>query len=737
MIASKWCRFALVCLLLGAGAVTGSAQDTGWPREIKHPQATVLIYQPQPESLKGDLVAARSAVSVTLKGKPPVFGVAWIEARLAIDKTARTAVATSLKVTRTRFPEAKPEQEQQLVKAIEEGFASWDKSMDYDRLLASLAAAEREQEAASDIGTDPPRILVEKVPAMLVLIDGEPQLAEIPGTGVKRVVNSPLFIAHDEKSRTYYLDGTQVWFKTGDLTGAWVSVAADAVPPPIRDVAEKSRQAAVADGIEAGDGEKAAATAEEKRLPKIVVSLVPAELIAFDGEPNLTPVIGVTDLLYASNTLNRVLMDVGSQKYFVLLSGRWYQAATLEGPWAFVKPAALPASFARIPETSPVGDVLVHVPGTPQAEEAVADAQVPQTAAIRRSEARLEVAYDGTPRFEQVPGTEVAYAQNTSTQVMKIGDHYYAVDNGVWFIAVSPMGPWALSDHNPQQVQSLPPSCPVYNTKYVYVYDTTPEIVYVGYTPGYVGCYPYHGVIVYGTGYYYRPWAGAYYYPRPPTWGMSVAYNPWTGWTVGVGYAYGPVRLGVAWGGGYHGGGYYGGWYHGGHCPPRPPYHGGGYHPVNIGARPGQRPGQGRPGNNVYDRGPTKDRVAPGPDRGRQPAGKPAAADRSVGGRGSGKPNNVYADRDGNVYRQNDKGAWQQNRGKDWAPVQGRQSPARPAPAARPAQPSYRDKQGLDREAYSRRRGDDRARSFQQPSRPSPQRQAPAQRSAPRGGRGR
>jgi hypothetical protein len=51
----------------------------------------------------------------------------------------------------------------------------------------------------------------------------------------------------------------------------------------------------------------------------------------------------------------------------------------------------------------------------------------------------------------------------------------------------------------------------------VKVYDVTPEVVYVGYTPGYYGSYYYHGAVVYGSGWYYTPWYGPYYYPRYPT----------------------------------------------------------------------------------------------------------------------------------------------------------------------------------------------------------------------------
>ncbi len=61
---------------------------------------------------------------------------------------------------------------------------------------------------------------------------------------------------------------------------------------------------------------------------------------------------------------------------------------------------------------------------------------------------------------------------------------------------------------------------------YVYVYDSTPEVVYVGYYPGYTGSYLYNGCVVYGTGWYYRPWHGRYYYPRYRTWGIQRALEP-------------------------------------------------------------------------------------------------------------------------------------------------------------------------------------------------------------------
>ena len=38
----------------------------------------------------------------------------------------------------------------------------------------------------------------------------------------------------------------------------------------------------------------------------------------------------------------------------------------------------------------------------------------------------------------------------------------------------------------------------MYNTTHVHIYEATPEVVYVGYTPGYLWSFPYYGVPVYG-----------------------------------------------------------------------------------------------------------------------------------------------------------------------------------------------------------------------------------------------
>jgi hypothetical protein len=361
-----------------------------------------------------------------------------------------------------------------------------------------------------------------------------------------------------------------------------------------------------------------------------------------------------------------------------------------------VRPDELPPSFAAIPPASDIGGLRTSVAGTPEAEDAVRDAAIPQTAAIKRSEASLTVEYDGKPEFEKISGTEVSYAVNTGGQVLEINGRFYAVDNGVWFTSAAATGPWVVADEVPEdKIAEIPPSAPVYNTTHVHVYESTPDIVYVGYTPGYMWSYPYYGVPVYGTGWYYPPYYGRYYYPRPPTWGFNVGYNPWTGWSFGLSWSNGFFSMGVSWGGGY-GGGYYPGRCCGG-------YYGGGYRgpvvintgDINIGnnINSGNRNEiSNRIGNNTQLANRmenTSQNIYQRPENRVRNADKAAVSrDLKQARPASGRENNLYADRSGQVARQ-DGGQWQTREAGQWKSApEAKPAVPEPRPATKPGSPS-------------------------------------------------
>ena len=172
------------------------------------------------------------------------------------------------------------------------------------------------------------------------------------------------------------------------------------------------------------------------------MATAPTELIVTEGEPMLEP-IGGTTLVTWKNTTSDVLVDIASNQLYVLVAGRWFTAATTAGPWRWVEPDALPAEFRKIPPGSAREAVLSSVPGTSQAREAAIANQVPQTATVKRSEARFTPTYDGEPRLAPVEGTALRYVLNASTPVIEVApDQWYAVQNGVWFTSASAQGPW-------------------------------------------------------------------------------------------------------------------------------------------------------------------------------------------------------------------------------------------------------------------------------------------------------
>jgi hypothetical protein len=651
-------------ILLGTVLLLGSsrarAADPGWPRQIDAPQATIVLYQPQPETFQGNILTARAAVAVTPKGTAnPVYGTVWTSSRVETDRDQRTVTIVDLTVTRATFPNATAQEQQMLSGILQTEVPKWNLTISLDRLEASLLNAQVVQASAEGLRVTPPRVLFADVPSILVSIDGAPQLRPIEHTRLQRVVNTPFPLIYDPAAETYYLNGGKLWYSAPAAEGPWTPID----NPP----------AAVAAVVPADQGTAAASIPASGPPPRIVVATEPTELIVTDGAPQYAPITG-TDLLSMTNTESDVILDVSSQQYYLLLSGRWFRSKSLGGPWSDVPPGELPASFQMIPPKSDRGGVRVDVAGTDEARLAVIDAQIPQTATIPRGKAKLKLTYDGPPRFEPIPGTRIEYAVNTSSSVLKIGRKYYACEQGAWYLSGSPTGPWTVATAVPPEVQSIPPSCPLYDTRYVYVYGYTPSVVYVGYTPAYFGCYPFDGVVIWGTGFYYRPWLGAYFFPRPATWGFHASYHSWSGWTFGLSYNTGPFLLGAAWGE----------WW-----GPDRWWGPGGYRGrtdvivqntrINIDNR---RFSAAERGYNLYER---RESIA----RDLQARRLRSVVAPQVA---PGRANDVFAHRNGDIYRRTDNG-WEARGRNGWAPS-GPEGFGRPSVAGNrglhPLEPDYR-----------------------------------------------
>ena len=754
--------FAIVLLAFCSGGgvlaavppqTEGSTTDQ-WPHEITLDKGTVQIYQPQLEAYRGNKATFRAVVSAQKTDAPaPVFGVVWFACRVDTDRDTRMVQFNDIKVERMAFPNTTKEQEQKYAKFLEDNIATWEQlTMSLDRLLAMAAEVEKQKAGAVDLQNKPPKIIFSPVPTELILINGEPVIRDVENSDLKRVMNTPCLILFSPETKTYYLKGKTTWCSASDVNGPWQQ--------------EQNPPGAVVEAVQKIEGRSTAAEEQKpqsKVVPRIIVATEPTELILSEGAPKYAPITG-TNLTYLSNTDSNVIMDVSTQKYYVLITGRWFCGPSLEkGPWEFVPSNKLPAGFMKIPPGSDMGHVLAFVEGTEDAQEAVEDAQIPQTAAIKRTDT-ITVPYDGEPKFEKIQGTAMDYAVNTSYSVIRCENMYYCCNQAVWYEAKEPRGPWAVSTSVPKEIYTIPPSSPNYNVTNVQIYESTPDQVYTGYTTGYTGSYVQNGTVVYGTGYNYPGYSSpTAYYPAPVTYGYAPSYDPMTGfWSFTTGLFMGAMIGSAAssnwWGPcGYHNHWDDDDWDHWGHW--------GGdididYNKVEIGditrikgpnRRPDYRPGRvnrpgsgigrgpgdkiGRPGarpttlpgrDNIYNRkdnlarkadiGKGRPDAGKGPMQGKRddlqkgskdalrdkkPGVKPAQLDKrdSIGK----QQNNVFADRDGNVYRKSDKG-WEQRDGDKWS---------NPAKNADTRKNFENKKPNLDRDNKARERGAEKTKNFE------------------------
>ncbi len=538
--------------------------DTGWPRILAGSGQTFTVYQPQLDSWDGFTLEAHAAVAVETGGEqPPVFGVVNLSAHTLVDKDERLVTLEDLKVSDARFPSA-PEQAPVYGRALQDALPKDIKSVSLDRLEAQLAIHQARTKAkAQPLKNAAPRIVFMQQPSLLVYIDGQPQYAPVEGTSLTRVVNTRVLLLKGPTGQLYLhvLDG---YMEAASMGGPWSIAKA---PPPDAVKAEAAarelRQIDLLEGQEDTETKKKPALAAGP-APQIIVAITPTELIVTEGKPNYVPISGGTSLLYVKNTTGDVFKLLTDQMTYVLLGGRWFRAKSFDGPWEFVAPQSLPKEFAKIPDSSPKENVKAAVPGTRQAQEALIANQIPTTARVDIKSATFSLQTDGEPKLAPVDGTSLQYVLNASTPVIRVDDKsWYACQEGVWFVAASLNGPWAVATSVPAVIYSIPPASPVYYVTYVRVYRATPTYVYVGYTPGYYGAVVAPGgVVVYGTGYYYSPWVGRYWYGYPVTYGMGVgmAWTPWTGWAFGFGFGrpYGAVwyRPPAPWWGPYYGWGY-------------------------------------------------------------------------------------------------------------------------------------------------------------------------------------
>ena len=707
--------------------------DGGWPRAYLTPAgAQLLLYQPQVSSWTNQSrMTAYLAASYQAKGaKDPALGTLQIEANTSVAVAERLVSFSNYEIKQANFSTVPKDQLRGVIEDIHKAVPGRERIIALDRVLASVDSSQIVPKNVPGVKADPPVIFFNTRASVLINLDGKPVWSPIPSNDLRFAVNTNWDLFEHGPTKTYYVRVDNSWMSATALDGPWT--------PNPKLPGSFSKLPADANWKEVKSAVPGK-TLEPKDVPNVFVSMLPAELILLEGAPEYEPVTG-TRLLWVGNTESDLFRLGPTGTIYYLVSGRWFSAPALAGPWTFAT-LTLPEDFKRIPLEHPRSRVLASVPGTSQAVDAVLLAQVPQTARVSKKTPAPEVAYQGPPQFVRDEGTtKVERAVNTDKDILKVGDMYYMCFQGVWFMGKSPTGPWEVASSVPGEIYEIPISSPAHNVTYVKVEeddDDDDAVVFVA-AAAYMGMMVAWGCTVWGTGWYYPPYIHygyGYpgYYPRYPTYGYGASYNPWTGAYTRGAVAYGP----------------YGGAGMGSRYNPRTgtysrgaaawgPYGASGvaqaYNP-RTGTYAGTRQGSnayGSWGSTTVQRGDqwaqtarvtnnrgTTTRVTQGSGGGTTVSRSGAAGRTTIGQSGSG---DIYAGHDGNVYRKNDGGGWSKYENGGWndvnTPTPQQRDAAREAAQTRDAGAQARDRASssgstvgqLDRDSTARTQGAERTR---------------------------
>src|SRR5438874_6571600 len=259
-----------------AQSATGSDQpnNSSWPREKYSNGTRLIVYQPQVDDWTNfqDL-SWRMAISLTPKTGKTAVGVVEMKGNTNIDNVAKLVTITNPEITGTYFPsldKATAEKMEQLFKT----FVPPTFSISLHNLIASTP--KKEVPAGVQLNNEPPKNFVGFQPSILLSVNGEPVLSEVPNTNLKFVVNTQWPLFFDESNSTYYLAVGQQWLMANSLEGQWS--ATKKLPPDFSKVPQDKQWSALKQFIPPAANPKGA-------TPNVFYSDKSAEVILFDGPP--------------------------------------------------------------------------------------------------------------------------------------------------------------------------------------------------------------------------------------------------------------------------------------------------------------------------------------------------------------------------------------------------------------------------------------------------------------------
>ena len=471
-----------------AGPAMQAASGSAWPQKATVGSTTYVLNAPSYTAISGNTVSMRSAVQVSAGSGNPVDGTLEMTAVISQASDPGFVELGNFQITGCTMSDGSGDAAKSAVAGLLDGMA-------LEAMLTTIVQgiAVDSSRDVSGLANPVPAIRVVDRPAVLVSVNGQPVLGDC-AAGWKRVVNTPSILLKSPDGAWYSRVGGTTWLSAQDVRGPFAKASS---PPPQEVLSAVGSVPPPPPGAQAPS---ATSGGSARALPDVVVATVPTLLVSTNGAPQMGPACDGVER--ATNSSVPLLRSGG--KWWTLGSGRWYSTTDLvNGPWSYVAPSAVPASFANLPAEGQLASARASVPGTLEASSAAVANSIVRAVTVKRAGAKCSVRFRGEPAFVAMDGG-LSYASNSTQPVVRSGDTMYCCDNGAWFSAPTAAGPWQVCDSVPSAIYSITPSSPVYACTFVEVMASSPDAVTFGCTPGYMGTYMQGGTPVYGTGYDYN-----------------------------------------------------------------------------------------------------------------------------------------------------------------------------------------------------------------------------------------
>src|SRR5262245_5907504 len=529
--------FSAAAALAVPAASPGAAADDGkaaapqawvYPRDSKCAGRRLTMQEPQVTAFDASIsrVTLRYPATLTDPLGRATWGTVEVAGTLRTDLASRLVRVDTLQPGNALFPGVA----QGDLEAVQAGLGdALPEALPLRvELVTARPGAWTPEASPPKLSKDPPAIVVRYRPAVLVQSDGEPVLLDVEEFPLQYVGNSSTDVFRAPKTDMWYLllDGT--WMSAKGFAGPWRRLDGP-LPPSMSQIPGTHPRGHVRRFVP-GTPEfmKRGLVPAVKDLPEIVVADKPSELLLLAGDPLFTFIPGIR-LMSVANTESDLFFHPKSNLYYLLMSGRWFKAPEVEGPW--IASDELPEEFAKVPRDHVRGHVVWCVPGTPEATEACALTTLEQRETLDKyAPAQVLFEPDGKGPVTAPLDGDLKSVTNTEDDCFSAGKAWYVCHFGVWYKSEDGRSKWVMCAEVPEALRKLPETSPSWHIRFCRPLGIEGETASFAVSSGYYGTIASGGSPVYGTGASQRGiLRNKNWYPCAHSWGGHRWYDPASG----------------------------------------------------------------------------------------------------------------------------------------------------------------------------------------------------------------